>query len=83
MGTYSLEKASGETSQDTESIRPSEGHSLPGDSMRRDKSGHGKNPAEQGHSLPGDGMRRDKSGHGKNPAEQGHSLSGDGIRTDN
>ena len=47
-GTYSLETASGGTSQDTGRIRPSEGHSLPGDGIGRDKSGHGKNPTERG-----------------------------------
>ena len=41
-----LETASRGTSQETERIRPSEGHSLSGDSARRDKSGHGRNQTE-------------------------------------
>ena len=47
-GTYSLATASGGTSQDTERIRPSGGHSHPGDSTGRDKSAHRKNPSERG-----------------------------------
>ena len=43
-----LETASGRTSQDTERIRLSEGHSHPGDGIGRDKSAHGKNPTERG-----------------------------------
>ena len=39
-GTYKLEIAEGWTSQDMERKQPSEGHSLPGDSRRRDKSGY-------------------------------------------
>ena len=70
-GTHSLETALGGTSQDTESIRPSDGHSLSGDGIGRDKSGHGKHPTELVHSLPGDGIRRDKSGHRNNPTERG------------
>src|SRR5580698_8952011 len=31
-----------------ERIRPSEAHSPTGDRIRRDKSGHGKNPTERG-----------------------------------
>jgi hypothetical protein len=41
-GTHQLETRSRGTSQDTERNRPSEGHSLPGDRIERDKSGHGK-----------------------------------------
>ena len=47
-GTHFLETASGATSQDTERIQPSEGYSLPGDGIGRDKSGQGKNPTERG-----------------------------------
>src|SRR5580698_8158487 len=36
--THHLETASGGTSQDTERIRPTEAHSLPGDGIGRDKS---------------------------------------------
>ena len=41
-GTHSLKMASGGTSQDTQRIRPSAGHSLPGDGIGMDKLGHGK-----------------------------------------
>ena len=47
-GTHILETASRGTSQDTERVAPSEGHSPTGDSIGRDKSGHGKNPTERG-----------------------------------
>jgi len=47
-GTHRLESTDGWTSQDTETIQPSEGHSLPGERRRTDKSGHGNNPTEQG-----------------------------------
>src|SRR6266850_1989660 len=47
-GTHFLESADGRTSQDTETIRPSEGHSLPGERRRTDKSGHRNNLTEQG-----------------------------------
>ena len=40
-GTYVLETASGRTRQDTERIKLSEGHSLSGDGIGRDKSEHG------------------------------------------
>jgi hypothetical protein len=46
--THFLETASGGTSQDTETIRPSEAHSRTGDHIGRDKSGHGKNPTKRG-----------------------------------
>ena len=46
--THILEMASGGTSQDTERMRPSEGHSLPEDGIGRDKSGHRKHPTERG-----------------------------------
>ena len=48
MGTHILETASGGTSQDTERIPPSEGHSLTGDGIERDESEHRKNPTERG-----------------------------------
>src|SRR6266850_2131499 len=47
-GTHKLESADGQTSQDTERIRPSEGHSRPGERRWTDKSGHGKNLTERG-----------------------------------
>ena len=48
MGTYILETESGGTSQNTERIQPSEGHSHTGDGIGRDKLGHGKNPTGRG-----------------------------------
>ena len=74
--------ASGGTSQDTERIGSSEGHSLPEDSIGRDKSGHGKNLTERGHSPTGDGIGRDKSGTERIRPSEGNSLSGDGIGRD-
>src|SRR6267142_726512 len=47
-GTHQLESADRQTSQDTERIRPSEGHSHPGERRWTDKSGHGKNLTERG-----------------------------------
>ena len=41
--THELECASGRTSEDKKIKRMSEGHSLPGDHIRRVKSGHRKN----------------------------------------
>ena len=46
--THRLETTQGGTSQDTERIRSTEAHSLPGDHTGRDKSGHGKNPINRG-----------------------------------
>ena len=48
MGTHILETASGETSQDTKRIAPSEGHSQTGDGIGRDKSDHRKHPTKRG-----------------------------------
>jgi hypothetical protein len=48
VGTHFLEVAEGETCQDTERNRPSEGYSLPGDSRERNLSGHEKKPTKQG-----------------------------------
>jgi len=39
-GTHVLESADGRTSQDTEGIRVSKGHSLPGEHRWTDKSGN-------------------------------------------
>src|SRR5579863_7245980 len=47
-GTHGLESPDGEASQDTEGMRASEGHSLPGEPRRRHKSGHGKNASRKG-----------------------------------
>jgi len=47
-GTHFLESADGRTSQDTEGIQASEGHSLPGERRQMGKSGHGRNPSERG-----------------------------------
>ena len=47
MGTHPLETASGRTSQYTQRIPPSDGHSHTGDGIGRDKSGYRKNPTER------------------------------------
>ena len=47
-GTHTLKTASEGTSQDTKRIPPSEGHSLSGDGIGRDTSGHKMNPTERG-----------------------------------
>ena len=46
-GTHSLESKSGEMSQETERIRPSEGGSHPRVGIGRDKSKYERNPTEQ------------------------------------
>ena len=46
--THILETADRGTCQDTERIRPTEAHSLPGDGRQRNLSGHQKNPTDQG-----------------------------------
>ena len=70
-GTHSLETASGGISQDIERIRPSEGHSHPGDGIGMGKSGHGKDWTERGYSHTGDGVTREMSKRRKNPTERG------------
>ena len=47
-GTYHLESSDRETSQDTERMQASTGHSHPGEPRWRDKSGHGTNAIQQG-----------------------------------
>ena len=47
-GTHKLESADGQTSQDTEGIQVSKGHSHPGERRWMDKSGHRRNLSEQG-----------------------------------
>ena len=47
-GPHVLDTSWGETSQDTERIRSSEGHSHTEHGMGRDKSRHGKNQTERG-----------------------------------
>ena len=44
--TYFLETAGGGTCQDMERNRPTEAHSLPGDGIGRNLSGHGKKPTK-------------------------------------
>ena len=48
--THELETAEGATCQDTETNRPREGHSLPGDGRGSDLSGHG-NKSTEGRTL--------------------------------
>ena len=47
MRTHSLETASGETCQDTETNRPSNAHSLSGDGIGRNSSRHGNKLTER------------------------------------
>jgi hypothetical protein len=47
-GTHVLESADRGTSEDTERIQASEGHSRTGERRPRHKSGHGMNPSERG-----------------------------------
>jgi hypothetical protein len=47
-GTHVLESPDAETSQDTERMRASEGHSRPGEPRHRDKSEHGNNASQRG-----------------------------------
>ena len=71
-GTHILETASGGTSQDTERIRPNEGHSHTGNSIvwtTQDTERTRLRPNE-GHSQAEDSIGRDKSGHRKNPTER-------------
>ena len=46
--THHLETVEGGTCQDTESIRPTEAHSLSGDGRQTDLSGHRKNRTDRG-----------------------------------
>ena len=46
--THQLETTDRRTCQDTETIRPTEVHSLSGDGRQRDLSGHRKNPTNRG-----------------------------------
>jgi hypothetical protein len=47
-GTHLLQSADRGTSQDTERIQASKGHSRTGERRERHKSGHGMNPTERG-----------------------------------
>jgi len=47
-GTHFLESANGQTSQDTETIQASKGHSQTGECRWADKLGHRNNLSEQG-----------------------------------
>ena len=69
-GTHQLKMASGGTSEDTQRIRPSEGHSRPGDGIRRDKSGHGKNPIKRGALT---NWRRHRGGQVRTP-KKNHNM---------
>ena len=83
MGTHPLETASGGTSQDTETIPPSDGHSHTGDGIGRDKSGHRNNPIERGATHILETASGGTSQNTKRiPSNEGHSLSGDGIGRD-
>ena len=67
--------ASGGTSQDTETIPPSEGHSHTGDGIGSDKSGHRNNPTERGELTL---WRRHREGQVKTQ-KQSHRARGTHI----
>ena len=50
--THILETAEGGTGQETERMRPSEGHSLSGDRIGTEKSGHNKKATKRGVLTP-------------------------------
>src|SRR6267142_2058357 len=82
-GTHQLESADRWTSQDTERIRPSKGHSQTGERRQPDKSGHGRIRPSEEHSRTGECRWMDKSGHRKNPTERGAlSPTGECRRSD-
>jgi hypothetical protein len=60
-GTYFLESADRETSQNGKRNRASEGHSLPGERRPRNKSEWKINRASEGCSLPGERRQRNMS----------------------
>ena len=70
-GTHELETALGGTSQNTERIRPSKGHSHPGDGIGGTSQDMERIRSSKGHSPTEDGIGKDKSGHGKTPTERG------------
>src|SRR6267142_2642539 len=76
--------ADGQTNQDTETIRPSEGHSLPGERRRMDKSGPETIRPSEGHSLPGERRPDGQSSQDTETIQpsEGHSLPGERRRTD-
>ena len=64
--THFLGTADRGTCQDTETIRPTEAHSLPGDGRQSDLSGHQNNPTNRG---PLTNWRRQTEGHVRTPKE--------------
>ena len=73
-GTYELETSSEGTSQDTERIRLSEGHSHPGECHREGQVRTRKNQTERGALTSWrqhQGGGEDKSGPGRNSTKQG------------
>ena len=81
--THRLEMAEGGTSQDTETKRPSNVHSLPGDGRGRDKSGHRNKATKQGctHELEMGEGGTSQDTERKQPSKA-HSLPGDGRGRD-
>ena len=83
--TDQLETVEGETCQDTERKRLSEGHSLSGDSKGRTCRNTERNRSSEGHSLSRDGIgtcqdtKRNRPGEGHLPTGEGRGrrLSGD------
>jgi hypothetical protein len=84
-GTHFLEIASGGTSQITETIRASEGHSRPGEHGEKTSQDMETILASEEHSQAGQRIRRDRTGHRKNLSErvcQWHSPTGNCIGRD-
>ena len=75
--THFLETVDRGTCQDTETIRPTEAHSHPGDGRQSDLSGHQSNPTDQAHSHPGDGSRGTCQDTETITPIEAHSLPGD------
>ena len=78
--TYQLKTAPGGTTQNTERIQLSEGHSHPGDVIGRDKSDTARFRPSEGHSQTGDSIGRENME--RIQSGKRHSLPGDGIRRD-
>jgi len=74
-GTHQLESTDGETSQDTEEMQASEGHSHSGEPIQRDKSGHGKNVSQRGVLTSWTAQTERRVRTGKNASRRGALTS--------
>ena len=73
--THFLETAEGGTCQATERNRPTEVHSLPGDGIGKDLSGHGKKPTERSALTNWRRQEEGLSEHRKKPTDRGAPTS--------